>query len=65
MSTVRIDWFRIITDLQRAGLSHKQQALEIGVDEKTIRNWQAQRTEPRYSYGARLLDIYRTVKSST
>lgn len=61
-----VDWFRIITELQRAGMSYNQQAMEVDVDSpRTIANWRSGRCEPPYSKGEKLIDIYRTVLGST
>ena len=65
MNTIRIDWFRVITDLQRAGMTHGQQAREVGVTRRTIANWQQGLCEPPYSRGAALIEIYRSVIQST
>jgi DNA-binding XRE family transcriptional regulator len=65
MITPRIDWFRVITDLQRAGMTHGQQAKEVGVSRRTIANWQQGLCEPSYSRGAGLLEIHRSVARST
>jgi len=65
MSTVRIDWFRIITDLQQAGMTHGQQAKEVGVTRRTITNWRNCICEPPYSRGAALLEVHRSVIRST
>jgi len=60
-----IDWGRIISDLQRAGLNHHQQAKEAGVSRRAIGSWQAGVHEPAFSAGYRLLDVYRAVFGST
>lgn len=60
-----IDWFRVITDLQRASMPHAQIAKELGVSRPTIINWQQQISEPRYRHGAALLDLHRSVVKST
>lgn len=65
MTTARIDWFRVITDLQRSGLSQRQLALEIQVDHKTICNYANGISEPSYSRGCAILDVYRSVIKST
>lgn len=60
-----VDWFRVITDLQRASMPHAQIAKEVGVCRMTISNWQQQITEPSYSRGVALLDLHRSVIKST
>lgn len=60
-----VDWFKVISDLQRAGLSHGQQARELGVSRRTIMNWQQGLTEPSYSFGTKLLNIFNSVIKTT
>lgn len=56
-----VDWPKVVTDLQRAGLTWQQQAREIGVCRRTIGNWQHGSCEPSFSCGYQLLEIYKTV----
>jgi len=63
--TPAVDWFRVITQLQRAGMDHGQQARELGVSRRTIGNWQQAICEPSHSKGEALLEIYRSVIRST
>lgn len=65
MADDRVDWFRVIADLQRAGMPHAQIAKEVDVSRMTISNWQVGITEPKYSKGAKLLMVYRSVVGST
>lgn len=60
-----VDWFRVIADLQRAGLDHGQLGRELDVSRRTIGHWQCGIHEPRYSKGVALLEIYRSVVKST
>lgn len=63
--TLAVDWFRVIVQLQRAGLSQRQIAKEIEVSPRTIRNYQQAICEPSYSKGAALLEIHKSVIRST
>ena len=65
MADDRVDWFRVIADLQRAGMPHAQIAKEVDVSRMTISNWQVGITEPKYPKGAPLLMVYRSVVGST
>lgn len=60
-----VDWFSVITKLQREGLGHGQLAKEVGVSRRTIGNWAQQISEPTYSRGAALLEIFNSVVKST
>lgn len=65
MADDRVDWFRVIADLQRAGMPHAQIAKEVDVSRPTIINWQSGITEPKFSKGTKLLGVYRSVVGST
>lgn len=60
-----VDWFRVVSDLQRAGMSHWQQARECGASRRSVGNWQTGVCEPSFSKGYRLLDTYKSVFGST
>lgn len=51
---LRIDWFQVITGLNRAGYSPQSVADAIGVARTTLLGWK-QGAEPRYSEGERLV----------
>lgn len=60
------DWFKIVTDLERAGMGLEQQAVEAGVKSKsTIFNWKTEISEPAFSSGMNLIDVYSTVIGTT
>lgn len=61
----RVDWFRVITNLSRAGMSSKQIGKEVGKNGRTVNYWKNGICEPRYSEGAQLLAVYRSVIGST
>jgi len=58
---VGVDWFRVITDLQRHGVYADSIAKQIGVAKSTVQNWKIIETEPRHRDGEALLRIWRTV----
>ncbi len=62
---ITVDWRVVINELHRAGLTYTQQAREISVCKRTIVNWREGYSEPPFSLGAKLLDIYQTVVRST
>lgn len=51
---LRIDWFQVITNLNRAGYSPQSIADAIAVARTTLLGWK-QGAEPRYSEGERLV----------
>lgn len=53
----RVDWFRVITDMSRAGYSAHVVANVIGVARTTLIGWK-QGAEPRYTEGERLVDLW-------
>lgn len=57
----RVDWFFIITDLQRVGVYPEMVAGRLGVSRGTIQNFRNSDTEPRHCDGEALLDLWRTV----
>ena len=60
-----VDWFRVISDLQRSGLTYKQQAKEVGINSAgTIYYWKCG-NQPPHDKGEKLLDVYRSVMGST
>jgi hypothetical protein len=60
-----IDWFYIITDLQRHGVHHEMVAARADVSRSTIINMQSHGTEPRHYVGEAVLKIWRTVTGKT
>ena len=61
-----VDWFRVISNLTKHGMSHAQQAIEVGVERRTLDYWaNRQHTEPPYSKGVILLEVHEIVTGST
>ncbi|EAQ9999160.1 XRE family transcriptional regulator [Salmonella enterica] len=53
-----VDWFLIVTDLERSGLSQRDIAKCVGVAKSTVNSWKYH-GEPGFSNGALLLDLWR------
>lgn len=51
------DWFSIISDLERTGMTQREIADYIGVSKSTVNSWK-QYNEPRYGSGAALLALW-------
>lgn len=56
-STDRIDWFRVLIDLQRRGLPVSLVAGQLRIPESTILRWK-QGAEPRYADGEALVSLW-------
>jgi hypothetical protein len=59
-SPPRVDWWRVITDLMRAGLSQRQIAARCDCDHSTINGLRNAVTahEPRYVLGVQILALW-------
>ncbi len=53
----RTDWFRVLTDLQYQGTTHKRVADVLGVGMSTVLGWKAG-SEPNHHDGHRLLEMW-------
>lgn len=53
-----IDWFRIISELDRAGVNNSEVARRMGRSVSTIHRWKMKEAEPNYPDGCRLLEIH-------
>lgn len=59
MSEQRIDWFRIITDLERSGLSLEQIGDHVGRSKTQVIAYKSiPGTEPRFGVGVALLELW-------
>lgn len=56
----KIDWFRIITDLERSGYSHFSISVVVNVGKRTVGGWKNGAT-PRWEEGEQLLSLWETV----
>lgn len=54
-----VDWFFVITDLQRVGVYPEHAAKQIGVSRNTIQGWKNIQAEPKHYDGEALLKIWR------
>lgn len=54
---MRVNWFKVIDDLERCGVSLRSQAVQIEVSLGSVYYWK-NGGEPRYSHGSKLLDLY-------
>lgn len=52
-----IDWFRVISDLERSGLTLRSQADAVRVSAATVHYWKSG-GEPRYSHGQIMVSLY-------
>ena len=61
MAAGRVDWFRVIVEIERAGVSVAAISARIGAPFETVRGWRNQGAEPRYRTGAALVELWREV----
>lgn len=57
-NALRVDWFRVIADLARAGYTARRIATELGVSRIRVVGWKNAGHEPRYTDGSRLLALW-------
>lgn len=55
--TPRIDWFRILADLQYHGCNNTEVAEALNVPQGTLRGWK-EGSEPRHHDGQRLMELW-------
>ena len=55
---MKVDWFRLIVDLEREGFTLRYQSEAVHVSPATIHYWKCGSGEPRYSHGCRLIELY-------
>jgi hypothetical protein len=60
MSELRIDWFRVLADLQRSGRTNADVAHALKVAPTTLAGWKMG-SQPKYEEGSRLLDMWREI----
>lgn len=53
----RTDWFRVLADLQRAGISQSDVSRMLGVWQSTVARW-AEGNEPRHCHGEFVLELW-------
>lgn len=65
MGQCDINWRKVITDLEGRGMSLSQQAIEVGAKSKSTVYYWKEKSEPSFSKGLRLLEVYKTVIGTT
>ena len=57
----RVDWFRVLVELKRHGLSGYGVAERVGIPRQTLHNYANRGCEPRYVEGVLLLELWAEV----
>ena len=59
MSRIRVDWFRVVAELQGKGYKIENIAAAIGVAKSTLMGWRnPPYSEPRHADGERLVQLW-------
>lgn len=58
VSVPRVDWFRLLMDLKRAGLGLEGIALRVEVSKSAVIGWKNLDAEPRHTDGERLIALW-------
>lgn len=53
----RVDWFRVLADLQYLGMSNNEAADRMGVPQRTVAGWK-EGAEPRHCDGEVLIGLW-------
>lgn len=61
----RVDWFRVLADLQHLGLSDSEISERLTIPRRTIGGWKVENAEPRHSEGEALLALWREMTGKT
>lgn len=56
----RVDWFRIIIDLERSSYPHAAIGAAVGVSKRTVGGWK-DGSAPRFEDGVRLICLWSSV----
>lgn len=56
----KINWFRVIIDLERSGYSHSSIGIAVGSPKSTVQGWK-QGSTPKFEDGERLIELWQTV----
>jgi len=62
---VRVDWFRVLADLQHLGLTNLDVSQRLNIPNRTVGGWKNEGAEPRHSDGEALLALWREVTGKT
>jgi len=54
----RVDWFRIMSDLQRSGVSTIRASKELNIPKSTIQGWVQGVGNPRLETGMRVINFW-------
>lgn len=57
---MQVDWFRVITDIERTGMTQQKIARHVIASKSTVAYWK-QGNEPRYCDGERLIRLWELV----
>lgn len=60
----RVDWFQIITDLERSGYRHQDMAAAVGAGKSTLVGWK-RGSRPAYDEGERLIELWCSVTTNS
>lgn len=55
---LRVDWFRLLSDLKRIGFSQNQVAEHTTISRSTIDGWHRRISEPSHAAGERLIAFW-------
>lgn len=58
--TEKVDWFRVVVDLERSGYSHADIAAVVGVGKSTVQGWK-DGARPKFEEGEMLIGLWATV----
>lgn len=58
MTPHRVDWFRVITDLDRAGYSGRMVSATLGIPYQTLRSRIYNEQEPRFQDGEAIVGLW-------
>lgn len=57
----RVDWFRVLAELQQRGYSVTSVSVAIGVPKSTVMGWKTLAAEPRHADGEELVKLWMRV----
>jgi hypothetical protein len=60
----KTDWFKVITALERSGMSQEKIGKAVGRDHTMICRYK-EGTEPKHSVGERILEMYRSLTGNS
>lgn len=61
----RVDWFRVLADLQHLGLTDFEISERLSIPRRTVGGWKVENAEPRHSDGEALLSLWREMTGKT